>query len=170
MFKWGDSDSTIVQRLSDGKYFHESEEAVVDFLSSGGIIEPYWTKEMAHLHMTQEIEDYANSKVDNSTVYVESLGHNMYLDLDFTLKVAVSDINKTYQWKTADKEADGVTPIWVTLDKSQLKDLYEVFLDYGEQLFQLREYHKGNLIGLYKDPEATADIILNYDYTTGWEI
>lgn len=164
-YQWANPDSFEYVNDETGYTYRVEELSEEDILT----ILPYWTKEKALSHVKRDIEDYAGDQLVDATFFWTEKNHNFYVDMDFSEKIVIQDKTKTWDWKTADVEADGVTPIWVQLDKGDVKDLYDHSVDYGEQVYMTREGHKAQVTAMYNDTTKTAQDMLDYDYKTGWD-
>jgi hypothetical protein len=70
-------------------------------------------------------------------------------------------------WKTAEREADGVTSITVPMTVAEFMIFSKAYFDRGKENHRTKEFHKKAIQVLYLDGDK--DGILNYDYSTGWQ-
>jgi len=72
------------------------------------------------------------------------------------------------KWKTAEFEADGVTPVYVSFTVSEFKNFAKTLFDRGAANFGNKESHINNLLNMLSDDTKTIDDIFEYDYSGGW--
>lgn len=132
MYKYSTKDSNSVTNLATGATGitpgNWMWQVYQDWVAAGGITQPYKT--------SQELKDEAFlsalSAIDQEVLEKQSLpfefnGHNYYPDTEFIQGVfsalSILPDNYTETWKTADKAANGIDNIYVTLDKTGIAGL-----------------------------------------------
>ena len=72
------------------------------------------------------------------------------------------------KWKTAEFEADGVTPVYVSFTVAEFKNMAKSLFDRGASNFANKELHYQTLNSMVNDSNVTVEDIFNYDYSQGW--
>lgn len=121
----------------------------------GGAIEerPEWTEEVAAAEKLRKLEEDI-SAVDSGVKEADKQpfgynGHTYYPDTEFIqgmfsmLPYLPSDYTET--WKTAEKEADGITNVYVVLDKAGIAGLASAYLQFKKNNWVVGETQKAAL-------------------------
>ncbi len=71
-------------------------------------------------------------------------------------------------WKTADTEADEVTPVFVSMNVAEFKAFATEYFNRGANNFAVKETHKANVRAMFLSDDHTAEDMWNYDFSEGW--
>lgn len=158
MYKFSNEEHTAVTNLETGASgIHPGVwmwQVYQDWVAAGGITQPYKTpqelKDEAFLSALSAIDLEVQEK---QSLPFEFNGHNYYPDTEFIQGVfsALSILPSDYQeiWKTADKEADGITNVYVTLDKTGIAGLAAAYLSFRKGIWADGEEKKKLLKAQY---------------------
>lgn len=118
---------------------------------------PGWAAEQAKKYVYDKLSaDLA--QIDNEVLTAQQQpflfnGHNYYPDTEFILgmfsSLPLRPDNYTKEWKTADKLEDGITNIYVVLDKTGITMLAATYAEFREQLWDAGETRKRSLKAKY---------------------
>lgn len=158
MYKYSNKEHTVVTNLDTGASgIHPGNwmwKDYQDWVAAGETTQPWKTeqelKDETLFSGLQAIDDEVSLAQQQPFPFN---GHLFYPDTEFIQGVfsALNVLPANYQetWKTADKEADGVTNIYVTLDKAGIAGLAVAYLQFKKTTWSAGEEKKKLLKAAY---------------------
>lgn len=136
------------------------------WLAEGNTPEPQYNQNEAMNKVVADIGVYSDGVKAQPFYYAPMLA-NFYLDTVSTTKITGNSSTKDYDWKTADKSVDGVKTKKVKFKKNELSDFNDYCTNREYDIGVTKETHVEAVQDMFLTG-ATAEEILDYDYTTEW--
>lgn len=187
-YKYADETSLVVNDLDKGLYgITQSSRFWGDYqawLAEGNVTEPYMDKQDAYEQMLSEVNSKNSQENLKDFSYVKDSVSRDYRSDQDSIQGTQNSINgginigtmlltdpcpsPNGMWKTAEVEADGITPVYVAYTNEEFLHFAEAYFGRASANFGVKELHKANLRNLLENPNATVQDILEYDYSQGW--
>lgn len=158
MYKYSNKDNNSVDNLATGTIgIHPGNwmwQIYQDWVAAGGITQPWKTQqELKDENLFNGLQAIDKEVLEKQALPFEFNGHNYYPDTEFIQGIfsalSILPANYTEVWKTADKAANGVDNIYVTLDKAGIAGLAVAYLSFRKKIWAEGEEKKKLLKAQY---------------------